>query len=109
MKQLKRVAYQVRHNARNRYNLTSIILFMYNLIIYCINSLLIAIKFSNKKRGLKLITVNEKLYTIPLYMYIISLCTPCAAVCLHCSNKYTFFIDESMAVQIIFLGFIVWN
>ena len=71
MNQLKGVAYKVRHNARNRYNLTSIILFMYNLFTNFINILLIAIKFSNKKRGLKVITVNEKLYTIPLYMYML--------------------------------------
>ena len=54
MKYLKKVAYQNRHNARNRYNFTSIILFIYNLII---NILLIAIKFSNKKRSVNLITV----------------------------------------------------
>ena len=69
MNQLKGVAYKLRHNACNRYNLTSIILFMYNLFTNFINILLIAIKFSNKKRGLKVITVNKKLYTIPLYMY----------------------------------------
>ena len=50
MKQLKRVAYQARYNARNQYNLTSIIMYMYNPIINFINILLIAIKFSNKKR-----------------------------------------------------------
>ena len=37
MKELKGVVYQVRHNARNQYNPTSIILFMYNLIINYIN------------------------------------------------------------------------
>ena len=42
---------------------------MYNLFTNFINILLVAIKFSNNKRGLKVITVNEKLYTIPLYMY----------------------------------------
>ena len=69
MKQLMGVACQVGHNVRNRCSLTSIVLFMCNLIINLINILLIAIKFSNKKRDLKIITVNEKLYTIPLYMY----------------------------------------
>ena len=71
VKHLEKVAYQVRYNAHNRYNFTCFILFMYNLIINCINISLIAIKFSNKKSCLKLINVNEKLYSIHLYMYLL--------------------------------------
>ena len=59
---LKTVAYQVAH--KHRYNFTAIIFFMYNFIINLINILLSAIKFSNGNIYLKLITVNEKLYTI---------------------------------------------
>ena len=39
---------------------------------------------------------------------IVCVCTPCAAVCLDWSNKILF-IDESMAVHILFFGIIIWN